>query len=102
MRTLSVAALIVFSSMAGLIYAQARPQRTPAEVQQILLQRALEQHNETQRELTTTCSLPDGSNRPLDSVTNFEGQTYRCVEALRSNGFTLATYAAGWVRVPGF
>src|SRR5688572_8095727 len=99
MRTLSAAALLVLSSMAGLMYAQARPQRTPAEVNQILLQRRLQQHADFQRELKSTCSLPDGSNQPLNAVTSYEGQTYRCVEALRSDGVTLTTYAAGWVKV---
>jgi hypothetical protein len=102
MRTLSIAAFLALSSMAGLMYAQGSPQRSEAEKRAImaefLKQRLTEQAQERDRELKTTCEMPDGSSHQLGAVTSYEGQTYRCVEALRSNGLTLTTYAAAWVK----
>ena len=104
MRTLSITALIALSVMGSLIYAQGSPQRSEAEKRRILEdfanQRAIQLRQERDRELKTTCNLPDGSTHPLNALTSYEGQTYRCVEALRSDGVTLLTYAAAWVRVP--
>jgi hypothetical protein len=104
MRTFSIAALIAFSSMAGLMYAQGSPQRSEAEKRRIIAefvaQRLIEQRQERDLELKTTCAMPDGSSHPLSALTSYEGQTYRCVEALRSDGVTLRTYAAAWVKVP--
>jgi hypothetical protein len=104
MRTLSISALITLLVMGGVIYAQGSPQRSEAEKRRIMAefvnQRLIEQRQERDRELKTTCELPDGTIHPLDTLTSYEGQTYRCVEALRSNGFALTTYAAAWVKVP--
>lgn len=103
MRTLFVAPIALLV-MGGLLYAQGSPQRSEAEKRRIMSefvkQRLIEQTAERERELKTTCELPDGTIHPLNTLTAYEGQTYRCVEALRSNGFALATYAAAWVRVP--
>lgn len=99
MRTFSIAALLSLS--AGFMYAQAPPTpdaelRLPQPyVQQLALARDL-----AERERKTLCSLPDGSNHQLGASMSYQGQTYRCVEALRSDGVTLATYAAAWVKVP--
>lgn len=104
MRTLFVAALIALLVMGGLLYAQGSPQRSEAEKRRIMaefeLKRRIEQTAERERELKTTCELPDGTIHPLNTLTAYEGETYRCVEALRSNGFALTTYAAAWVGVP--
>jgi hypothetical protein len=103
MRTLSVAALIALS-VTGFLYAQGTPQRSDAEKRRIMsefeLKRRLSQTAEWERELKTTCELPDGTIHPLNTLTSHEGQAYRCVEALRSDGVALTTYAAAWVRVP--
>jgi hypothetical protein len=104
MRTISIAALIALSVMGGLIYGQGSPQRSEAEKRRIMAefvnQRLIEQRQESDRQLKTTCEMPDGSSHALDTLTSYEGQTYRCVEALRSDGVTLTTYAAAWVKVP--
>ena len=104
MRTLSVTTLIALMVMGGLSYAQGSPQRLDAEKRRIMSdfvkQRLIEQTAERERELKTTCEMPDGSIHALDALTSYEGQTYRCVEALRSDGVALKTYAAAWVKVP--
>ena len=104
MRTLSITTLIALSVMGGLLYAQGSPQRSDAEKKRImadfLRQQRIEQVQERDRELKTTCELPDGTIHPLNTLTAYDGQQYRCVEALRSNGFALTTYAAAWVKVP--
>jgi hypothetical protein len=99
MRAFSIAALLSLS--VGLMYAQAPPTHDAelrllqSHVQQQALARGL-----AERERKTLCSLPDGSNHPLGTSMSYQGQTYRCVEALRSDGATLTTYAAAWVKVP--
>ena len=104
MRMLSIAGLITLSVMGGFLYAQGSPQRSDAEKRRImsefLLQQQIAQSQQRDRELTTTCELPDGTIHALNTLTAYEGQSYRCVEAFRSNGFELTTYAAGWVKVP--
>ena len=67
---------------------------------EFLKQRLTEQHAERERELKTTCNLPDGSTHAINTLTSYEGETYRCMEALRRNGFALTTYAAAWVKMP--
>ena len=114
MKTLSIAALIVLSSLAGLAFAQGPPQSRATDITQptpIVLERLLE----TQR---TTCFLPDDSSHPLNAATTYEGQRYRCVEVfaptefaslqsdpggsqrLVRSGGTLTVRMAGWVKVP--
>jgi hypothetical protein len=104
MRTLSVAALMALFVTGGLLYAQGSPQRSEAEKRRIMAefarQHAIEVQAQRDRELKTTCELPDGTVHPLNTLTSYEGQAYRCVEALRSDGVVLKTYAAGWVKVP--
>jgi hypothetical protein len=104
MRTLSITTLIALMVTGGLLYAQGSPQRSEAEKRRIMAeftrQLAIEQHQQWEQELKTTCNLPDGSSHAINTLTNYEGQTYRCVEALRSDGVVLTTYAAAWVKVP--
>ena len=121
MRALSIAAVIVLSSLAGLTYAQGAAQGKETEITQptpIVLKRPLDSE-------LTTCFLPDNSGYALDTTTTFDGQRYRCVEVFaptelvtqafsfepvqsdagaklsvsRSPG-TLAVRMAGWVKVP--
>jgi len=100
MRTLAVAVLIALSASVGLIRAQQQSDADRRKIADFIRQRLIEQQRERDRELKTSCPLPDGSNQSLNTVTSYEGQTYRCVEVLRSDGFTLTTYAAAWVKVP--
>jgi hypothetical protein len=113
MRALSIAALVALSSLAGLTYAQGASQRKETDITQptpISLERPLD----TDR---TTCFLPDDSGYPLNTVTTYNGQRYRCVEVFaptelaiqfvenrkqsisRSPGM-LAVRMAGWVKLP--
>ena len=130
MRALSIAAVIVLSSLAGLTYAQGAAQGKETEITQptpIVLKRPLDSE-------LTTCFLPDNTGYPLDTTTTFDGQRYRCVEVfapteLVTQAFrfepvqpdaggkpvqsdaggklsvsrspgTLAVRMAGWIRVP--
>jgi len=118
MKTLSIAALIVLSSMAGLTHAQATPQRSAEErrlareqqEQRTLERRRVQQQSEQRllerrREERTACPLPDGTSQPLNTVVNYEGQTYRCVEVFTPNApgplenQTLTVRIAGWIKV---
>jgi hypothetical protein len=101
MRIVFVAALIALFVMGGLLFAQgSRSDPDGKRMAEFVRQRVIEQQRERDRGLKTTCEIPDGSIHPLDALTSYEGQTYRCVEALRSDGVVLKTYAAAWVRVP--
>jgi hypothetical protein len=107
MRTLSIAALIALSAMAGLMHAQGSPQRRDADRrQQIQREETL---REREREARTTCALPDASGHPLNDVVSYEGQTYRCVEVFAptpaplvppGESQTLTVRMVGWVKVP--
>ena len=76
--------MIVLSSLAGLTYAQGDSQRN-----EIL--RALTEQTEVTQPTPITlesfpemkpaaCFLPDGNGYPLNTVTLYNGQRYRCVE----------------------
>ena len=68
MRALSITALITLSSLAGLTYAQGVPiQITRPGVPMLLFDEK-------------ACYLPDSSSHPVNTVTTFQGQRYRCVE----------------------
>jgi hypothetical protein len=108
MKSLIVAALMAFSSMAGLTYAQAIPQREGALSNAPRRLRLADQLREKDREgQRTTCALPDGSTHPLNTVVSYEGQTYRCVEVFAptpaplvppGQNQSLTVHIAGWVK----
>ena len=112
MRTLSIAALITVSWMAGLTHAQGTPQqqRRDAERRQAMRQaeeRVLEERRRAER---TACAMTDGSSHPLNAVVIYEGQRYRCVEVFAptppglvppGEDQTLTVRIAGWIKVQG-
>lgn len=93
MRIFSITTLIVLLVAIGVTQAQ----WTRADVDRIR-QRGIDQQSELQRELKTTCTMPDGSTHALSAVSRYEGQEYECVQVFRSDGVTLSAYAAGWLR----
>ena len=108
MRTLSIAALIALSSMAGFTNAQSTPQRRDADRLTSLRQsmrQAEEAMLERRREERSACDLPDGTRHPLTTVVSYEAQTYRCVEVFTPStpgpleNQTLTVRIAGWIKV---
>src|SRR5262245_17572820 len=95
MKVLISAALIVFSSLAGLTYAQGAAQRGQTDITQPT-PIVLENLTETQ---PTICLLPDGSGYALNTTTTYDGQRYRCVEVFAPTDLlTLRSDADGKTR----
>ena len=103
MRTLSIAALVVLTSMVA--HAQFG-QRRDADPRHDFIQRmeAMERNRDRDRE-RTSCALPDGTRHPLTTVVTYEGQSYRCMEIFAPNipgpleNQTLTVRIAGWIKV---
>ena len=105
MRILSIAALVVLTSMVA--HAQFGQRRGDDPRHDFIQRReAMERERERDRERErTSCALPDGTRHPLTTVVTHEGQFYRCMEVFTPNipgpleNQTLTVRIAGWIKV---